>query len=68
MASPDKMSRDELLQAKARVEHQLSELSYAPIAGGGGGTASPKPALFERLKEILKAIDEELAEIESPNT
>ena len=64
MSDSDKISREELLEARANVQRQISELSYAPIAGGGGGTASPKPALFKQLNEILEEIDLELAELD----
>lgn len=61
---PDQMSRQELLEARAKIQNQITELKYGPVAGGGGGTASPKPALFERLNEILAEIDQELAEMD----
>jgi hypothetical protein len=58
-------SREELLKARADVERQILELSYKPIAGGGGGTASPKPALLRRLNKILAEIGHELADMDN---
>jgi hypothetical protein len=57
------MSREELLAARARVEHQLTELGYGTIAGSG---PSQRDALRKQLREILAEIDQELAEQDTP--
>lgn len=62
MPDIDQMSQEELLKARAAIEQEIDELSYRPISGGGGGAASPRPALIARLNAILAAIDQELAE------
>jgi len=59
------MSREELLEARAKVENQLRELGYGTIIGSGF-SASPKPPLRKRLQEILAEIDQELAELDAP--
>jgi hypothetical protein len=56
------LGQEELLGAHADIERQILELRYKPVAGGGGGIASPKPALLGRLNEILAEIDQELAD------
>ncbi|HEX4157135.1 MAG TPA: hypothetical protein VHY79_01555 [Rhizomicrobium sp.] len=61
------MSREELLEARANVEHQLRESDYGSIIGGSFG-ASPKPPLRKRLQEILAEIDQELAELDVPKS
>lgn len=61
MPDIDQMSREELLEARAKIEQEIDGLGYRPITGGGGGEASPRPALIARLKDILAAIDQELA-------
>lgn len=59
------MTRQELLKARADVESQLSELSYACIIGSGTGV-NPKDALRQRLRDVLAAIDQQLAELGQP--
>jgi hypothetical protein len=49
---PPAMSRHELLEARSKVKHQISELSYACISGPGV-SVNPKEALRERLQDIL---------------
>lgn len=54
------MSREELLEARGKIEHQISELGYGTVAGSG---PSQKEALRKQLREILAEIDRELAEL-----
>jgi hypothetical protein len=61
------MTREELLRAQAHVQRALSELTYTPVAGVGLRSPDLKPALRERLEEILSEIDRELANLDSPN-
>lgn len=56
-------SREELLEARAKLERQIDELSYRAIIGGGFGP-SAKPALIEQLKDLLTGIDQKLAEMD----
>jgi hypothetical protein len=60
-------SREELLEARANIERELTELTYAPVAGVPVGMTSPKPVLVSRLRQILEAINEELAEEDVPH-
>lgn len=56
------MSREELLDARGKVEHQLSELAYGTIAGAG---LSQRDGLRKQLREILAEIDQELSELDA---
>lgn len=58
MPDTDRMSREELLEARAKIENQLSELSYSAVIGGT--SASPKSAVRKRLLQILAEINREL--------
>lgn len=53
--------REELLEARAKLSRQIDELSYKAIIGGLAPSA--KPALIEKLKDILAEIDQKLAEM-----
>jgi hypothetical protein len=67
MPDPDQMSREELLDARARVQHQISELGYGCVIGGGRDR-SQTDGLRQRLQVILAEIEQELAELDSSNT
>ncbi len=65
MADSAEMSRKELLEARSRVESQISELSYAPVMGSSRGPY--KADLLKRLKTVLMEINQELAERDANN-
>ena len=64
MPDSDRLSRDELLEARAKVKQQITELGYACVAGIG---TSQKGVLRKRLREILAEIEQELEELDSSN-
>jgi hypothetical protein len=60
---PDRMSREELLAARATVSLQVERLS--PRGHGGKKSGNPKRALRVKLRTILQEINTELAEADS---
>jgi len=54
-------TREELQAARARIIEQMQSLEYVPIRGSA--RTPYKVALIEKLRDILREIDERLANL-----